>query len=254
MAWQNQFVPNASQRVISIDNGGVWTPGNTYTVTWYLHWWRITWTNEILYRLAPVMELNVVAQQHYRNIRNIIFSTYTLADSYAFKSSPTGQFFDDSQFELYGSSVNTSIDADPDTTSLLTLDGVSADLGGIDPSDAGNGYASYLIPSTFKVASNTTPGTYVLAYMGFEITNNGGNTYIEKQRIYYPITITDSSGSIVGGFPKSRPDNYDPDDYYDPTTENWTSDPTDLTTLGGGRYRKQIVVVSNQGNIYVGSG
>ncbi len=54
-------------------------------------------------------------------------------------------------------------------------------------------------------------------------------------------------------FPVDRPSIYDPDDYWDPDSDgggDWTSDPADLLTLGGGRYNQQLVVLSNQGKIY----
>lgn len=53
------------------------------------------------------------------------------------------------------------------------------------------------------------------------------------------------------GGDNGRPVDYDPDEYFDPETQGWTSDPTDLTTLGGGRYNQQIVVVGNK-KIYFG--
>ena len=47
------------------------------------------------------------------------------------------------------------------------------------------------------------------------------------------------------------PDGYTVDREWDPKTESWTSDPWDLTTLGGGRYGKQLVVVGHR-KIYFG--
>ena len=54
-------------------------------------------------------------------------------------------------------------------------------------------------------------------------------------------------------FPATRPVAYDPDQEFDEGENDWTSTRTDLTTLGGGRYNQQIVVVSEQAKIYYGS-
>ena len=48
-----------------------------------------------------------------------------------------------------------------------------------------------------------------------------------------------------------RPDEYEEDDHWNPDTDDWTDDPTDLTTLGGGRYNQYLVVVGHK-KIYVG--
>jgi len=54
-------------------------------------------------------------------------------------------------------------------------------------------------------------------------------------------------------FPTSRPDDYVPDDVWDPKADDgeggkgaWTDLPWDLVTLGGGRYNQQIVVLGHR--------
>jgi len=54
------------------------------------------------------------------------------------------------------------------------------------------------------------------------------------------------------GGENGRPADYDPDEYYDPATQDWTSDPTDLSTLGGGKYGKHLLAVGHK-KLYYGS-
>lgn len=60
----------------------------------------------------------------------------------------------------------------------------------------------------------------------------------------------------VAQFPEVRPTGYDEEQVWNPTggddsTGGFTSDPWDLTTLGGGRYKRSLVVVGHK-KIYVG--
>ena len=45
---------------------------------------------------------------------------------------------------------------------------------------------------------------------------------------------------------------YDPDQVFDESENDWTSTPSDLTTLGGGRYGKHIIAISGQAKIFFG--
>ena len=54
-------------------------------------------------------------------------------------------------------------------------------------------------------------------------------------------------------FPDSRPVTYDADKVWDEDSNSWVAiNAVEASALGGGRYRQQIVAVSNQGNIYYG--
>ncbi len=57
-------------------------------------------------------------------------------------------------------------------------------------------------------------------------------------------------------FPEDRPGSYDPDQVFDESANDWVDiDSGDVLAsgLGGARYNKQIVVVSDQGKIYYGN-
>ena len=51
-------------------------------------------------------------------------------------------------------------------------------------------------------------------------------------------------------WPEPRPENYDPDKIFDYNLDSWV----DINTLpaGGGRYKNQVIVMSDQGKIYFG--
>jgi hypothetical protein len=58
-------------------------------------------------------------------------------------------------------------------------------------------------------------------------------------------------GSDPAPFPTPRPADYEPDQVWDPKggvggTGGWTFDLSDLTTLGGGRYNQQLVVLGHK--------
>ena len=54
-------------------------------------------------------------------------------------------------------------------------------------------------------------------------------------------------------FPSTRPVGYDPDKVFDESVNDWTATLSDLNTTGGEKYRTQLVVISDQGNLYYGS-
>lgn len=51
-------------------------------------------------------------------------------------------------------------------------------------------------------------------------------------------------------FPEDRPGGYNPDQVFDESENDWTSDLSDLESRGGERYNQQLVVLSEQGKIY----
>ena len=57
-------------------------------------------------------------------------------------------------------------------------------------------------------------------------------------------------------FPADRPGSYDPDKLWDEETKAWYAVGTAIgsarSAQAGGRYRQQIVVLSNQGTIFFG--
>ncbi len=57
-------------------------------------------------------------------------------------------------------------------------------------------------------------------------------------------------GGVPAPFPESRPIGYDPDAVWDPIEGEWTI-PSALTTAGGGRFHRQLIVLGHK-TIYVG--
>ena len=54
-------------------------------------------------------------------------------------------------------------------------------------------------------------------------------------------------------YPESRPVAYDPDAVFDESANDWTTDLSDLGTTGGESIKNQLVVLSDQGNLYFGA-
>ena len=54
-------------------------------------------------------------------------------------------------------------------------------------------------------------------------------------------------------FPEDRPVTYDPDAVFDESVNDWTTDLSDLNTTGGEKYKPQLVVLSDQGQLYFGA-
>ena len=249
MAYEDPFIPDADLRIVSIENDGVWTQGGVYTVTWYQHDWIVNDGNDVYtYKLAPVRGPDVTG--NYGVIANPVFSTYTKADLYIDIASGTNfRGFKSTDFTDY-----TTLSMNSDITHSATR---GSDLGGTGPDDGfGKFYFKFLWTSTFTVSATATLGEFVLGYMGFH--NNlfpNPDVHTETQRVYYPINIIESGGgfSAPSSFPKARRDNYNPDQYFDEKTNLFTDTSSDLTTLGGGRYNKQLVVLSDQGKVYFGA-
>ncbi len=67
------------------------------------------------------------------------------------------------------------------------------------------------------------------------------------------VFIEDENWEYTPPFPPPRNDPYEPDDFWNPGADppDWTDDPTDLTTLGGGRYGRQFVAVGHR-KLYFG--
>lgn len=50
-----------------------------------------------------------------------------------------------------------------------------------------------------------------------------------------------------------RPGTYDADKCWDTSTEDWVAINTlDINELGGAQYRQQIIIIGEQGHIYIG--
>lgn len=77
-----------------------------------------------------------------------------------------------------------------------------------------------------------------------------GNSVITEENDSYEEILLLLVGQSVTGYPPERPlrpdtTEYDPDDEWDPEEGDW-GDSTDLTTLGGGRYNQQLVVLGHR--------
>lgn len=255
MAWQPPFIPDDTERIISIENNGVWVRGGTYTVTWYEYRWFLSVPNppdpaDLYYKygLVPFYPSGASSGAAYAGYTKLTFSTYSLADD----------FDSISDNGITKGSYYTSWDS-PDLMNNDITFTVSqgSDEGGIGPRDGGattEFLNKYLWTGTFTVAADAVSGEYVLAYLGFEweLLFDNSKTVTEFQRVYYPITILESAGSSVPAtFPKERRDNYGPDDIWDEDSGTWKN-PNEVnpSALGGGRYNQQLVVVSDQGKIY----
>ena len=249
MAYAFPFIPGPSQRIVSIEKEGVWERGGSYTVTWLHHMWRDVYfdTDEVEeYRLAPFRGPNL--NEPLNDVQpNPIYSTYTLADAYVDMASGTN-------FRGFKRTDFTDISTLSMNTDISHASSRGSDLGGEGPLGNSQLYLSYLWTSTFTVASDATLGEYVMAYMGFH--NNvfpNPDKHTETQRVYYPIhVVKDGVTSSPATFPQDRRDNYDPDKVFKESTNAW-ADRNALTTLGGGRYNKQIVTLSDQGKIFFGA-
>ena len=239
------FVPDASQRIVSIENDGFWTMGQSYTVTWYYHYWDAPWiVNNYIYRIAPMMPYDLTQYSiNPANIVNPVFSTEDDADNYVVKS-PNG----DRRFVGLNWTEVSTLSMNSDISHSYTK---GDDLGGIGPTED-HVYYNYFMTSTFVVSANAAPGEYILAYLGFYknlVPSPDVNT--ETQREYTTITILSPGSVPPAPFPVSdRPDDYDPGAVWDPLAGVWTT-PSALTTAGGGRFPRQIVAVGNL-KIYYG--
>ena len=76
-----------------------------------------------------------------------------------------------------------------------------------------------------------------------------GPTVVDSAQL--DVRIIAINDTLPTPFPVDRALDYDPDDFFDPETQQFTSDPTDLTTFGGGRYGRQIVVLGHK-KLYFG--
>ncbi len=260
MAYEVPFIPDSSERVVSLENDGVWQQGGTYTVTWFEYQWffSINFVNPTsdyrfhgLYPLYP----SGSGTSSYTGFTKLLFSTYSLADD----------FISVSDNGVHIGSYYTTWDSPNLMNDDVTFTASKgSNLGGNGPHDGIPGSTTqnlikYLWTGTFTVAQDATPGEFLLAYLGFRWTlsyPDGTNLVTETQRVYYPINIIAADGSGGGsnpvyGFPESRRDNYDPDTVWKESTGAWL-DPSALSSAGGGRYHKQLVVVSDQGKIYYG--
>lgn len=258
MAYQDPFVPDSSLRIESLENNGVWARGGTYTVTWYYHFWLKTFADEFpsyyVYKIAPICKAGQASGSRIALIENPIFSTYSNADLYIkgvdSNHSPEGTegFWGLITPTLLDFADYTVLSMNTDITHSFSR---GSDLGGTSGSDV---YQKFLYTSTFVVAADAVLGEYVLGYMGFKRDININPSELsEQQRVYYPIKIVGTGGSAPATYPETRRDNYDPDQYFVEFENKFTSDPADLTTLGGGRYGKQLVVLSDQGKLYFGA-
>ena len=87
---------------------------------------------------------------------------------------------------------------------------------------------------------------------------NGGSGWarnsIPSQSIYRD-ALFQEYGSVPASnpYPEYRPPAYDEDLIWDEDSQTWKAiNAVEPSTLGGGRYGQQLVVLSNQGKIYVG--
>ncbi len=250
MAWAEPFVPDVDQRIISLEDNGFWSIGRTYEVKWYLHHWRIGEFgnhNDYLYKLAPVVDRVPASDAARTIVTPMLFLDESSANQYNWETipAPNATSFSD---------TNDIYDDFEDATNLIgALDTVvhtgsfSEDMGGIDPGDPSNQYLKYLVTSTFTINA-TRVGGAKLAYMGFWIKDNGNLGYARTQKVLYNITI---GAGVPQPFPPGRPVAYNENKVWDPIAGGWTSNLADLTTLGGGRYGKRLVVIGHK-KIYVG--
>jgi hypothetical protein len=105
----------------------------------------------------------------------------------------------------------------------------------------------------FKIKDDAASGTYYLLWSKQEYNpvQNQEWSFPQDITLTYDASINESvSVSGFDPYPPQRPGGYNPDKYYDPSS-GWTSDPWDLTTLGGGRYKRTLIAVGHK-KIYIG--
>jgi len=93
-------------------------------------------------------------------------------------------------------------------------------------------------------------GRYYLAAWTTTTDENGVMTNSDLEQV--PLAIYPDRIIVWPPPDGNRKD--DPDgeeDFFDPEEQDWTDEPTDLTTLGGGRYRQHLVVVGHK-KVYFG--
>jgi len=249
MAYEDPFIPGASQRIVSIEADGYWERGGNYTITWYYYLWSTTIDSVIftyVYGLFPIWPSGEsVATSNYTSFTKLVYSSYTNADS----------FVKVGNSRLFRGIFYTTWDFPDLMNNDITFTATAGTIEGGVLTNPTRIFNKILYTGIFTIAADATLGEYPLAYLGFKDIEELGpiNNSSETQRVYYPITITESGGDAPATYPPDRPDNYDEEDEFDEGENNWTSTRSDLTTLGGGRYGQQIVVVSEQNKIYFGA-
>lgn len=234
-------LPPSDQRILSIEDDGVWERGRTYEVIWMLHW--TTGSPFEVYKLAPISEwgneIGVFEITPGTTAAESVFLSTDDGDSYALSGTGTGSGITK---WLYDHWTDYRLFTLSNLTKTSSYD-----------TDIVGGVGIGTVISTFTVPESVEPGTYYLAYMGFESVTDVN--WVETLRTYFPITVLSEGGSNPAPFPESRPVNYNPDSEWNPKGGEfgggaWTT-PNQLTTLGGGRYNKQLVVLGHK-KLYFG--
>ncbi len=249
MAYFPPFVPTGTDATISIENNGVWQAGGTYQVQSYIYLWDIHSSNS-----ASGERENYIskATPHYIKPDDPLFSLLS--------PNPRGLFFSDVVANNYGSTLpfttwfnDSYTDYRNDVSDTITRTHVNIV---VEEVSGGGGNLDrlrwYETTDTWTIPLNEVTATYTLAYLSTLWAPSGSGQFSEELgREYWQISITGGGVSNpTPDFPEPRPVGYDPDTVWDPILGDWVA-PSALTTAGGGRYNKQIVVIGHK-QLYYG--
>ena len=258
--------------IISVEDDGVWLPGGTYDIKFRRYSvWKVYRTetdgfinqNDWEYNLVPWEDFAGSTSYDWLPIQpneGCLFKSSSYASKYKTNSVPFDEPDENSDDNIYLADPTDLLEGTAwskisQTTIYNTSQG-----------DFPAGYSWSVDSSLEYVYRVTIPadiesGNYSLLYIGhkrLEEFSPDPDRITENEifyREYYPITIGVPGSSSPAPFPAERLDDYDPDQIFDESENDWTAiDSGDVLAsgLGGGRYGQQIVVVSDQAKIYFG--
>ena len=258
------FTP-PSTTIVSVGSDGIWVPGGTYDVTFrsYSVWYTLDYdfgtVEKWSYYLAPIRDFacaSFYVLRPFQPNEGGLFKSEGYTKSY--KGQPTP----------FGFPTKTSPDNSYLTDPTPLLEGTAwskiSQTEIYDSEFTWDADNSIEWVYRFTVPEDITTGAYTLLYMGHYTLSPDTEATITENRIfyreYYPLQIGAVGSSPPSDWPEERPDVSDEDDVWNPEpttppedgTADWTSDPSDLTTIGGGRYNKQLVALGHR-QIYFGA-
>lgn len=263
--WYHPLSP-PDTRVVSVENDGAWEAGGTYEVVV-----REYFVIKVDFNASPATieytwQYNLVPFEDYWGGFVYEKDFFEVDEGGLFKNEAEAKKYVSNRPQFFANETNTPNKYWSDPTPLLQESAWNKDsrveVYNNDTPGSFNLDSSDLLTYSVTIPSDTPEGNYVLKYVGvyFELRNRAlpilRNTMFFEE--YIPITVgSPTSSGVSFSFPESRPDEYDEESvwvpsYVDGIPSDW-GDITDLTTLGGGRYGKQLIAVSDQGEIYFGA-
>lgn len=240
--------------IMSVEDDGVWTAGNSFTVK--VRQYEViysqgshdpdppAWVEQWGYSLLGWGDLHQVTNKE-------VFTTAG-EEAYALKDVPNSDGTNDDPYISQSGLITPTTWTKAERTHLYFNGPPDIVAGDIDWGEEMT--YSIAIPADIDV------GTYYLIYTGwyrFKVFGGDFTIATELVRYAYPITILGAGAGVSTSFPESRSPQYNPDVVWDETggadgLGEWVDIDSGITSLGGGRYGKQIIAVSERGQIFFG--